>query len=340
LLLASLAHVAPAHADEPPLVMLELSHCDELEETEVRRIVAAELGARAANIAGQDVTQITVRCEGTRVAIHVEDPLSRKAVQRSFDIGLSDPRARARLVAIAATELVLASWVELETNRHPHVEPTGAEASPAAKKAAREIAKDLLTEAYEPKIRNWYETETPKNRMLRLVPLFSARSFFDYKGTLWGGGVRIGEERFRFLSWAADVLLESGTIQGTDTDYQVTTGTLGATLFAYAHSGYLTGRIGAGLRTGFAGSTPLRGGGPGGTSSLVPWGWPLGAASVTLLLARGFGLDLSGEGGYVVLPARGGGATLSGFWVSGQIGITIVLAGPPSNEALVEGGEE
>jgi hypothetical protein len=326
---AALAHAAPARAEEPPLVMLELERCDELDESEVRRIVAAELGARAANVASQNVTQITVRCEGTRVAIHVSDPLSRKAVQRSFDIGLSDPRARARLVSIAATELVLASWVELETNRHLHVEPVGPAPSPDATKAARELARELLSERYEPKPRTWYDVETPSERMLRIVPVVSARGFFTHPGTLWGGGLRMGEERFRFLSWSADVLLENGRISGTDTDYRITTGTLSGSVLAYAQSRYITGRLGAGLRVGFADITATRPRlGVGGGAFLVPWGWPLAAASVTLRFTRNFGLDVSGEGGYVGLPVNGGQTSFGGFWFGGQAGFTVILTGP------------
>ncbi|HEX7672258.1 MAG TPA: hypothetical protein VF395_21830 [Polyangiaceae bacterium] len=312
--------------------MLELEGCDELDEAEVRRIVAAELGARSANIAGLNVTQITVKCAGTRVAIFVSDPLSRKSVQRSFDIGLSDPRARGRLVSIAATELVLASWVELETNRKLHVEPIGPAPAPDATIAAREIAKQLLAERYEPKARTWYDVETPHDRMLRFVPLVSTRKFFTHPGTLIGGGLRMGEERFRFLSWSADALFESGTVSQLGNYYDISTGTLGGMVLAYVGSRTVTARLGAGLRVGFANIAAAVGPSSGG--ALVPWGWPLAATSVTLRFTRYFGVDLGGEGGYVSLPGSSGGQPLfSGFWFSGQAGLTLIVPGPPPNRA-------
>jgi hypothetical protein len=329
LLATAITYSPLALADEPPpLVMLELERCDELDEGEVRRIVAAELRARSANVAGLNVTQITVKCEGTRVSIFVSDPLSRKSVQRSFDIGTSDPRARGRLVSIAATELVLASWVELESNQRLHVEPIGPVPAPEAASAARELAKLLLSERYTPKPRTWYDEETPKDRMWRLVPLVSARRFFAHPGTLLGGGFRIGEERFRFLSWSADVLFERGKLVAPDTDYDVATGTLGGAVLAYVSTSSVTARLGAGLRVGFANVAATSASLSAGTTA-VPWGWPLTAASATLRITRHFGLDVWAEGGYVGLPVRGGESSFGGFWYSAQAGLTFILTSPP-----------
>ncbi|HVU05617.1 MAG TPA: hypothetical protein VHE30_27905, partial [Polyangiaceae bacterium] len=288
-----------------------------------RRITAAELGARAANIGGDNVTQVTVKCQASRVNILVSDPLSRKSVTRSFDIGLSDPRARSRLVAIAATELVLASWTELETNPTLHVEPIGPVPSRDVRKAAREIAKEKM-EHYEPKVETWYELETPKERSLRIVAIASGRRFFTHGGGLYGAGLRMGEERFKFLAWAADAVLETGTIlTGGETNYRVTTSTASGMLLGYLRSGAFTARAGAGLRVGLAASTSTSGQFSGATS-LTPWGWPLGVMCFSLA-GGGLVLDLSGEAGYVVLPVRGGGATIEGGWFAGQIGLGLVL---------------
>lgn len=161
---AVFTHAPTLRAQVEPLMLLELQHCDDLDETEVRRITAAELGAAAANERGPGVTEVTVSCEGARVIILVRNPLTMKGVQRSFDIRLSDPRSRSRLVAIASTELVLASWSELETNPKPHVEPEGAQSHEPAVKVARKLAKERVSaEAYEPHFRNWYDADTPED---------------------------------------------------------------------------------------------------------------------------------------------------------------------------------
>ena len=87
---AAAFEAGPVRAGEAPFVMLELERCEELQEKEVRRVFAAELGTRAADAPGKDVTQVTVSCKGTHVSIVVADPLTQKTVQRSFDIALAD----------------------------------------------------------------------------------------------------------------------------------------------------------------------------------------------------------------------------------------------------------
>ena len=141
------------------------------------------------NSGGTTVTEVLVSCERSRVIVRVRDPISRKAIQRSFDIALSDPKARSRLVALASSELILASWAELRVNPRLKVIPEGPEPNPKMVKAARETVDDF---DWRPKPQHWYDAETPKDRMARFMFLGSVRGFFDGSGTIWGGGVRIG----------------------------------------------------------------------------------------------------------------------------------------------------
>ena len=339
------AQTAPVRAEEPPPVLLRLDKCEDLDETEIRRITAAELGARSTDSGGDDVTEVNVACDMSHVVIRVRDPLSRKAVQRSFNLGLSEPRARSRLVAIAATELVLASWSELQTNPTLHVEPEGPAPPAPSVRAARQIAREEhVSPPYQPKLRTWYDADTPEDRSFRIVALASTRSFFSHPGTLWGGGVRVGEERFRFLSWSADLLLERGTIGSSEGQFEVSTTTLGGALFLSGRTGPLTGRLGAGLRVGFAATAPhdqQSSGGP----ALAPWGWPLGTASLSMRLAPELVIDVSCEAGYVVLPIQGpsdNDKSISGGWYSAQFGIGYVprLSSRLDPAAAVAGAEE
>jgi hypothetical protein len=59
-----------------------------------------------------------------------------------------------------------------------------------------------------------------------------------------------------------------------------------------------------------------------GSPRVAPWGWPLGISMITVR-AKSFVLEFSGEGGYVQFPASGG--EVSGFWLSGQFGMGMVL---------------
>jgi hypothetical protein len=321
------ARIAHANPDLP--VRLALEGCPDLDEGEVRRIVGAELRTRPATESGPNVLGIEVACAGPRVTIRVTDPLSRKAVQRSFNLGLSQPPARARLVAIAATELVLASWAELDVGAPLTVEPEGEKPAAADERAARELAaarrqvnqkpyaKPTPIEPatpYEPPVRHWYDLDSPNDRMFRVGMLTSARTFFTQPGLLWGGGLRVGEERFKLISWSADLLLEAGTVGGEGNHYDIVTATAGGALLLWGRLGPFTGRIGAGLRAGIAQVG-------GSASSVAPWGWPLGTSSITVRIDRYVALDFSGESGYVVLPgATGQQRDLRSGWFAGQVG--------------------
>jgi hypothetical protein len=160
-------------------------------------------------------------------------------------------------------------------------------------------------------------------RLFRTVVMGSVRSFVEDHGKLWGGGLRISEERFSRISWSADVLIEGGTLANGSSDYEIRSGTIGAWLMVYGRTGgpagLLTGRAGAGIRMGVIGSSSDTGGR--GSNAVAPWGWPLAALSATL--GRKFLAELSLEAGYVVLPVGGveSGSNLRGGWVSVQFGL-------------------
>ena len=126
---------AATRASGPPL-LLGVTDCGELDEHEVRRLVVAELGAIPAEQQEPGVTLVAVRCGGLRVTIRVHDPLSRKDLERSFDAAPLDRRARARWIALAAAELVLSSWAEIELNPNPKVPPAGPESPAPVRRAA------------------------------------------------------------------------------------------------------------------------------------------------------------------------------------------------------------
>ncbi len=327
---------APARASGPPL-LLGVSDCGELDEHEVRRLVVAELGAIPVEEQAPEVTLVAVRCGGLRVTIRVHDPLSRKDVERSFNAAPLDPRARARWVALAAAELVLSSWAELELNPTPRTPPEGPEPPSAARSAAaaavrkRAAAPAAVTLASgkpaptpdlsSPERRDRSEAEPAPERTFRTVVMGTARSFLEKEGFLYGGGVRVSEERFAHMSWSADLLFEAGTVSSGSVHYDIRSGTVGAWLMVYGRagpSGLITGRAGAGIRMGLIGSQADTGGRA--SNAVAPWGWPMAALSTTV--GRAFVVELSVEAGYVVLPVSGvaTGSSVRGPWASLQLG--------------------
>ena len=121
----------------PPAVRLTVEHCQSLDPRAIQRIFSADLGTTPTNKPGPEVTEVSITCEGEHVAVRVLDPISRKTLRRSFDPRSFGTQAQSRIVAIAASELVLASWAELDANPMPQVPPEGPAPSPAALEVAR-----------------------------------------------------------------------------------------------------------------------------------------------------------------------------------------------------------
>jgi hypothetical protein len=320
-----LASARPAFA-EPPPVSLALEQCPHLSSSELERIFSAELGSPTAIPGDPGITEVTIVCEGVRVVIRVKDPLSRKTVQRSFDTTAFDEKATPRLIALAASELVLASWAELYSNPTPTVEPEGKPPSPTEANAIRQALRERSFFAGEPEDpQQRPDPEEAENRVLRIVALGSVRTFPGEEttpsgddGTLWGGGMRLGEERFKLVAWSLDTLIERGTViaHGGEelTVSEITSWTIGGSLLAYySFKEVFTARLGVGLRAGLIAQD---------SPTVAPWGWPLGVTSLTLR-AKSLVMEFSGEGGYVAFPASGG--EVSGFWLSGQFGLGMVL---------------
>ena len=333
-----------------PPVHLEVEGCPTLDARSVQRIFSADLGTTTAAEGGPDVTEVTITCESERVTVRVRDPISRKTLKRSFDPKSFGTQAESRIVAIAASELVLASWAELASNPTPQVPAEGPAPSADAVETARSVvrartapaapappvaAKGAPTpvpagpdpadseqpEAIAMTRAGAAPTSTgkhssrdlpPANVADRVIGVVSFRTFMSGAGTLWGGGARFGRERFGVVSWAADALVESGVLQDTKS---ATNATLGGWLCFYARYQALTFRGGGGLRAGVltwdSRSTP------------AIWGWPMLVSSVTAR-AEALVVDLGVEGGHVNMLVSGK-SDLQGFWLSGHFGIGIAL---------------
>jgi hypothetical protein len=261
----------------------------------------------------------------------VRDPVSRKNLRRSFDSTSFGNRGESRLIAIAASELVLASWAELASNPNPVVEPEGPKPSVESVTTARASVRahtkptELPTPNRAPPVgtpvagpatraRTVRETNTPSrpatHARRRVLAVASARAFFQKYGSVAGGGFRYGEDFLRIASWSADVLIESGRVQNASTS-----SSFGAHIYAHMQGGPLTCRLGAGVRMGIL-SMPNR------TTTIATWGWPVAAANCSSVVGSGVVIELGGEGGYAYLQTNSTGrATLRAGWFAGMLGV-------------------
>jgi len=325
-----------AWAAPTPLVHLDVVECPSLDARSVQRIFSADLGTATTSETGPNVTEVTITCDGEFVEVRVRDPISRKTLKRTFDPKSFGSQAESRVVAIAASELVLASWAELAANPTPQVPPAGPPPSPEAVETARGVVRaksgappnpatpatrselppeeaaapsPAKHEPHDHAVRPaWSAVDTTG----RATAVISVRSFFRGYGTLWGGGARFGRERSGVVSWALDALVEDGFIQHVS----VTSLSVGGWLGLYAQVAPATFRLGAGLRAGMLGVVH----GPTGAI----WGWPMLVASQSLRF-NFLVIDLSGEGGFGNVLIEPGKPALKGGWASGQLGIGIAL---------------
>lgn len=331
----------PASASDRIGLALALEDCPFLQESEVSRVLLAELRVDPNSSPGFEPTRVVARCENDRLMIQVVDPISRKILRRNFALRVPGHPGISRLVGIAAAELVLASWAELSLNPTPRVEPEGepppgtltAQARVLAEERAGDPAtldaKPSLAELPEPLVGREPSVDLaprlPHSINFRVLGLASGRSFFSHSGALWGGGVRVGADPSPRLSWAADLLFETGKIRRPETRFTIDTWTLGTQLFFLGQLPPVSFRLGAGLRAGLAASSSraenedIR---IGSSRAIAPWGWPLLAANVGIQLGRVM-VELSSEASFVVLPVSRGssGQSIRGTWFSAQLGV-------------------
>ena len=97
-------------------VVVELEHCEEPLEVEVRRIVGVELRATVIDAvgAGNDVTLVMATCRGSAADLALVDGATGKRLERTVALSAAAPAARARLLALAVAELVVAGRQEIE----------------------------------------------------------------------------------------------------------------------------------------------------------------------------------------------------------------------------------
>ena len=227
---------------------------------------------------------------------------------------------RARLVAIAASELVYASWTELAVNPSPEVPPAGFRPNLDVVRTVRDTVEKKLPKRLNPP------------QPLRVVGMVSRRWFLSEGGELWGGGLRVSDDPFALFGWSADGLVEYGSVQRSLGRVDIDTATIGGSIVMHREWGPLSMRAGLGIRMGAArmSGVPIRSDLAIGRSVWAPWGWPLGVLALSVTPIRPLVIELQGEMGYVVLPLGGkvGGGqeiTLAGAWAAVQLGVGMYL---------------
>ncbi len=325
-----------------PRVRLQLDRCVAVNAVEVRRVVAAELGALLVDPLGPalapsrpaapkvtqvdpevaqvdpEVTQVTVDCRDRLVVLRVSDPITGKSLERPIDLGSAEPSARGRLLGLAVVELVSASWTELELRPRPAVAPASRTASEEARRAALQAVKTRVP---------------PRAIALRIAGTGRGDTFFGNARFLAGGGLRLTHDLPSGLSWSVDAVGQHGTASSSLGTTVADTISFGPAVGFQRRWPLIGLRIGGGFRGGAAhlegrpGLARVQAG-----SGWGGWGGPMASVSVLFAVGRSLAVELGTEGGYVLFPVAGEVAgnrqlAIAGPWLGFQLGLGIILPG-------------
>lgn len=135
-----------AAAAESTFLNVSTEACPGLRTEEVDRILRIELAALAGGWQGAPLL-VELSCDGARVRVVADDPLTQKRLERTLDLG-SVPRDRDRTVALVVSQLFLTSWAELLIeDRRQVLAPVVATppAPPAVTQKAETLTRDAMT---------------------------------------------------------------------------------------------------------------------------------------------------------------------------------------------------
>lgn len=277
---------------KPPVVLVT-SGCSPLTQSHVRRQLAIELHADVtdAERAVPGVTAVTIACREDEATITVEDALTQKSLNRQVDLRNTATKARDRFLALAATELVTASWLELEAEPVAVTPPPARTPQTLAQAAeARSVVEARVPRVVRPRERAGLRV----GGFGRWVPVTAQLT--------WGAGLGFARELSPRWALRLSVAAETGsqTLDVGDGDTQALTAALEAVARSRWSSPWV-GRASAGFRAGLA---RLEGrsfdSATQGSSAVGAIAGPVATAALARTLGSAFELELAAEVGYAV----------------------------------------
>jgi hypothetical protein len=229
-------------------VSVDTQACPSVSRAELQRIISLELDSRSVepDRSGPHTTRVSVTCSDAEVRLAVVDPITGKQLFRAMAVRSLDPAVGARMVALAAAELVLTSWAELNLARASATATSGGD-SQALRQAALERVRRQLP---------------PTERHTYVLALGQAIGPFRGVGTSWGGGLRVGWSWARALlerPWARMVPAADVDVVGTRTTAHTAEGDVSVNIWSVTLRGSLRlgtphvwAELGGGARAGLA----------------------------------------------------------------------------------------
>jgi len=328
-LLLLMAAVVPRVQAQSLHVATQVDPCVPLDREKFEYLLNIELGAEPADAASPPAATLSLGCSGSLVILSVEDAVTSKVVTRLVDLSAVDPSARARLMALTASELVLASWMEVRMEPREVIPP-------AAPPPAPEL-KARVSEVVEPQIQS---TAPP----LRLGASAMTSTFLSALAPIFGVALHLTQPFSSTWAWNLSLLGGLGQLEGSigergqAVSIGVTTAALAWSLRYTRSVGPLDLWVGAAALVGLAYLTGER---PVATNltatpAYAPWAGPALQLAAAYPVSERVRLLLQVEGGLLVLGtiarvrSQNSGdqpavTELRGGWLAAQLGFDVAL---------------
>lgn len=304
-----------------PDVGLDVDPCLGLPEAEVRRLTELELAMHVVSAAtdARLAASVRVTCLDDQALIRVTDVSTNAALERTLEFTSSALDVRARALALATAELLLAHWAELARAAPAKAAAPSAlnatAAPPTEKDTAGPVVDSRLERRHSPHVEY-------------VLAFAQASSTFGFSDVGWGGGLRLGW--VSGLSWLGADFELSATRGGSETSL----GPVHSTIWSFAARPTLRlaerplfAGIGIGARVGYAHveGSPNDPEKVRGRVIAGSWGGPLAHAELGLELNHFFGCA-GVEAGYALKTVRGSvdgkaEAGISGAFGSATLGL-------------------
>jgi hypothetical protein len=269
------------------------------------------------------VTTARVECRAAEVGVTVDDPVTGKTSTRVLDLAGQPRDLRSRLLGLAISEAVLASWIEIAITPEPALPPDAPTVPPEARREIADIAARHVSPAARASFFRRYEIAAgPAVRWFGsglVVKGFVADTFFLLRSYPLAG---------------AALDLDGGygdTFVANVGRASATSITLATRFFVCADRGPLSAMAGAGWRAGLAGlSSEPEDTARVGRAAAVGWTGPFVALDLSASVSRALFVRAGLEGGRVLIPARGtvDGVRVIAFdgsWLGGEISLGVKL---------------
>lgn len=227
---------ASASAQRPTIdVTLEVG-CGDLDETIVRRVLEVELGEYAQLDAEDPEAQVAVSCATPIFVLTLTEAASDRRLARELEIDAVS--GRSRLVALAISELIAASWIVTERRAEPVV------VVPPLPPAVETVTEPAATEEVAAPV----DVIQPAPIGIRIFGLGRISGEpIHFSG---GGGVGFDAELLEPVAFSLDAQVTRGRVETTPGAVDLTAITLGAFIAIRAPFDRSHADIGLGVRGG------------------------------------------------------------------------------------------